>query len=160
MKAVITKQNQNGTNYANNKEVVSTWTVVGKINGELRDVVTLRCYMGRSSSASVVYASIWVSGRDCYTAGSGSAGGGGYDKQSAAAQEAIARAGIELYGDVYAVNGKRSEYNYTTKQTEVTKENLKKRAYIGGVGSTAIEAAILAIAKAAGASGKMLVVRN
>jgi len=160
MKAKITKNVSNAYNYSRDKEIVGTWNVVGKVNGELRDVVTARCYMGRSSSASVVYASVWVHvGNNC-TSGKGSAGGGGYHKQSAAIGDAIDSAGIELYGDVYASGGVRKEYNYTTKQVDIIKENLKKRAYIGGVGDTAIDAALLAIAKAAGVRGKLLIVRN
>jgi hypothetical protein len=160
MKAKITKNVSNAYNYSRDKELVSSYNVVGKVGGELRDVVTARCYMGRSSSASVVYASLWVHVGDNCTSGKGSAGGGGYHKQSAAIGEAISSAGIELYGDVYAHDGFRSWYNPETKQSERTKEDLAKRAHIGGVGDSAIEAALLAIAKAAGVRGKMLIVRN
>ena len=36
MKAVITKQASNAVNHSGQKEVVSCWSVMGKINGELR----------------------------------------------------------------------------------------------------------------------------
>jgi len=63
MKAIITKQVQNATNYGNNKETVSKFVVLGKLNGEMREVVDCRVYMGRSASASTVYASLWVHGQ-------------------------------------------------------------------------------------------------
>lgn len=84
--------------------------------------VETRLWMGRSSSASVVYCSIWVRSRDGkrYLSGRGSAGGYGYHKQSAALDDAIRSAGIRLAGS------------------------------IGGCGEQAMEHALLAIAKAAG----------
>jgi hypothetical protein len=163
MKAIIKTQNQNGKNYAGDKEVVGTWNVVGKIKGELRDIVTARCYMGRSSSASVVYGSIWVHGDDIYCAGSGSAGGYGYHKPSAALAEAIDKAGIELYGSPYEPrrwDGNEKRVLTDQEMAAQKRKSDKTRCHIGGVGDSAIEAALLAIAKAAGAKGKLLIVRN
>ena len=64
--------------------------------------------MGRSNSASVVYCSIWVhshvpqdSGlKNGYWSGRGTAGGGGYHKESAALAGAIESAGITLEGNI------------------------------------------------------------
>lgn len=145
MKAIIRTQEQNARQ-PDNKEMVSTYDVVGTIDGKLRSVVTARCYMGRSSSASVVYACLWVHGKDVYTSGKGNAGGWGYHKESAAIDSAIRSAGIELYGSPYGA--------------ERDKANAKKQTSISGVGSAAIEDALLAIAKAAGGRGRMLIVRN
>jgi hypothetical protein len=42
------------------------------------------------------YACLWVNGRSAWSSGSGFAGGGGYHKASAALQAAISNAGIHL----------------------------------------------------------------
>ena len=91
----ITPQ-QNGKNLSNSKEMVDTWNLVVYHDDMLKSPITIRCYMGRSSSASVVYASIWVGTKDISTSGNGSAGGGGYCKLSAAVDSAIRNAGIVL----------------------------------------------------------------
>lgn len=163
IKAIIRTQQKNGSDYSNKKELVSSWSVVGTINGELREIVTVRCYMGRSRNSSTVYASIWVNGDDIHTSGKGCAGGYGYNKHSAAVGEAIKSAGIELYGNPYGVQ----QYNYEEKrayteeeQKNMLKETMKSRCYINGVGDKAIEEAIKAIAKAAGAKGELLIIRS
>ena len=145
MKAIIRTQEQNARQ-PDNKELVSTYDVVGTIDGKLCSIVTARCYMGRSSSASVVYACLWVHGKDVYTSGRGQAGGWGYHKESAAIDSAIRSAGIELYGSPYG--------------SERDKADAKKQTSISGVGSSAIDDALMAIAKAAGARGHLLIVRN
>jgi hypothetical protein len=66
------------------------------VSGFNKNLITVKFYMGRSSNASVVYCNIWL-GNDTHCAsGTGSAGGGGYHKKSAALQEAIDSAGIAL----------------------------------------------------------------
>lgn len=148
MKAVITKQVSNACNYTNEKETVSKYVVLDRAGKEFVDC---RGYMSRSRQASTVYASIWVHGAEVYTSGAGKAGGYGYHKGSAAIQSAIDSAGIELYGDVYE--------GYTGDMTPAEKRALsKRRARISGVGESAIRAALLAIAKAAGLKGKPLFV--
>ena len=103
MKAVLTKQNvSNGHNYGGEKEMVSAFSIIGKIDGKLQAVVTARCYMGRSKNSSTVYASVWAHGTGVCIAGHGSAGGYGYHKESAAIGSAISSAGVELYGSPYA----------------------------------------------------------
>ena len=89
-------------------------------NASPKSIVDLRIYEGRSRSASVVYALAWINALGEYGNGKGSAGGYGYDKYSAAAGEALESAGVTL-----------SER-------------------IEGVGETAIRAALVAIAHAAG----------
>jgi hypothetical protein len=84
--------------------------------------VTIRLYW----PGSVCYACIWVNGEAIHTSGSGSAGGGGYCKASAAAGEAIRNAGFTL------------------------------QSRIDGVGTNAIEQAVLAIAAAVGYPEAML----
>jgi hypothetical protein len=59
--------------------------------------------MGRSPSSSVVYCSVWVNSANYSSSGKGSAGGGGYHKESAALQAALTSAGIELRGDPYKI---------------------------------------------------------
>lgn len=65
-------------------------------DGEILVPVDVRFYMGRSSSASVVKCAIWIYSTDHHGMGYGSAGGYGYDKQSAALDEAIESCGIKL----------------------------------------------------------------
>ena len=163
MKAVITKPQQNGYNYSRDKELMHAYTVMGRINGKLIEVLTARTYMARSRSASKVYASIWVHIGDCVS-GAGSAGGYGYHKESAAFQDAIKSAGIELYGSAY---GEPDRWNHPEKREYTPKERAamkraddKKRCFIGGVGETAMRAAFEAIAKAAGARGKLTFIQH
>lgn len=134
----------NARNYGGEKETVSTYTVVGKINGKLAVIVTARMYMGRSNSASTVYCSLWVNFGN-YTSGKGQAGGYGYHKESAALQDAISSAGIKLYGSNYPHWGDK-------------KPDYKKQANIGGCGTGSMETALKSIARAAGAKGELLIV--
>ena len=102
----------NGRNWADTKEVVRRWSVV--VAGErfpykrdlrsfpfLREPITVRWYMGRSSSASVVYCSVWVRGVDHEWSGHGKAGGFGYDKYSASFEDALSGAGIKLSSSIH-----------------------------------------------------------
>ena len=140
IRATFTAENSNARNRANEKEIVGGFKLIcRKAEAEVVDV---RFYMGRGSYASTVYCSIWVTlaaGKkpadwEYWTvSGSGHAGGYGYDKRSSALEDAIERAGIELYGDCYG----RAE-----------KPDFKKRARIGGTG--VVEPALCAIAYAAG----------
>ena len=145
----------NGKNHAVEKELVSAYSVIGKINGELREVVVARAYMGRSRNASTVYASIWVHGGDIYCSGHGRAGGHGYHKESAAFDSAIRSADIELYGDPSG-----GYYDDTPEGRKAKREDAKKRCRIHGVGSDAMRLAFEAIARAAGAKGKLLFVSH
>lgn len=97
IKARIVKKAENARR-PDNKKLVSAFSLVVRLpSGDIREVVTARCYMGRSASASVVYAVLWVRCKDGeWTSGSGSAGGYGYHKESAAIASAISSAGIEL----------------------------------------------------------------
>lgn len=163
MKAVFTKPQSNGYNYSRDKELVGAYTIMGRINGEMREIVTARAYMGRSRSASTVYASIWVHAGERYTSGTGSAGGYGYHKESAAFADAIRSAGIELWGSVYGPD----RYNYAEKRENtlaemraIARKQEKQRAHIGGVGESAMRAAFEAIARAVGAKGKLLFIQH
>jgi hypothetical protein len=100
MKATLGSENSSAVNYGVNKELVSTWNVIVNSNDGLKNIITARCYMGRSASASTVHASIWVHSTDHQTSGTGKAGGYGYHKASAAIAEAIKSAGIELDEDI------------------------------------------------------------
>ena len=100
MKATIKELENNGKNYGCKKELIKTENVV---SNTLKELITVRCYMGRSANASVVYASIWVHGPEHFTSGTGKAGGYGYHKSSAAIGDAIKSAGIELSKDIEGV---------------------------------------------------------
>jgi hypothetical protein len=97
IKASIIKKAENAKR-PDNKELVSAYSLVVRLpSGELREVITVKCYMGHSTSASVVHAVLWVKCADNHwTSGSGHAGGYGYHKESAAISDAISSAGIEL----------------------------------------------------------------
>jgi hypothetical protein len=189
MKAKLTKiELSNGRNLGRDKELVSAYSVIGRINGELREVVCARAYMGRSARSSVVYASIWVHAPIICISGHGSAGGYGYHKESTAFAEAIESAGIELWGDQYADEsgmvykdfpnpewseekravayaesndaGRRFDWRTPRTLRRKVKEDLKNRARIGGCGDSSMRCAFLAIARAAGARGKLLIVSH
>ncbi len=100
MKATIGKQVFNAVNYGDKKELIKTFNL---ITDELKEIITVRCYMGRSASASTVYASIWVNAPDIHTSGKGKAGGYGYHKASAAVADAISSAGITLDTNISGV---------------------------------------------------------
>ncbi len=188
MLAKFTGNKENARNMAPEKETVSKYLVIGKVDGREKEIVDARVYMGRSSSSSTVYASIWVRGANgLYTTGRGTAGGYGYHKESAAIAGAISSAGIELYGQPYAdekgyfygtvknpawrpfeertpEEQENKNYGWTVpeyiriKRKENAKE-LKNRAHIDGIGSEAVKVALLAIAKAAGGCGRLLFVQ-
>ena len=135
MKAVFCgEEKSNAKNLANEKETISQYIIVDKKTE--KEVINCRVYMGRSSSSSQVYASIWISNNGLYTSGYGTAGGYGYHKESAAIDAAITSAGFELFGNVYARSNEKPDF--------------KKQCHIGGVGESAIDSALLAIAYSIG----------
>jgi hypothetical protein len=113
----------NGRRLADKECINSLFAVVSTTTTPMC-AVTVRWYMGRSRSASVVYCSIYVNMHDqpteVHCSGYGKASGSGYDKRSAAFQEAVDSAGITL----------------------------PKR--VSGRGHTAVESAVRSIAAAAG----------
>jgi hypothetical protein len=112
----------NARNLSPDKETVQQWGYICRAkdyDGKTiqQEAINLRWYMGRSKAASVVYCSVWVNpprgtrfgyaGSDSepnplmwdrHPSGYGNAGGGGYDKFSAAACGAIRSAGFNLEG--------------------------------------------------------------
>jgi hypothetical protein len=125
--------------------------------GEIKELVTVRWYMGGSSSASTVYCCLWVHGKEYWISGKGQAGGYGYHKSSAALQDAITSAGINLVGNPYKGTEKSFEEteryyeNDELKYRRVTvKQDFTKSCNIGGCGDTASEDAVKAICEALG----------
>ena len=116
-----------------NKEMVCCYNVVVAAKARLINAVTARLYMGRSKNASVVYACLWIRSQDYYCSGKGQAGGGGYDKRSAAVAEAINSAGVTLFDD----------------------NDNDNRVYEGN-----IEESLEAIVRALGYKGKLLLIYN
>lgn len=90
------KQLKPAVNHGVKKELIHQFVAIAINNGEWIEPITVRCYMGRSSHASVVYASIWLENGQ---SGSGRAGGYGYHI-SAAIDDAIRNAGIILDRDI------------------------------------------------------------
>ena len=141
IKAKIVKKAENAKR-PDNKELVSAFSLVVRLpSGEMREVITVKCYMGRSASASVIHAVMWVKCADGHwTSGNGSAGGYGYHKESAAIASAISSAGIELQ----ELENDRSDHLFD----------------IGGTGSSYYPQVFEAIARAAGYRGRTLIVSH
>lgn len=114
----------NGRNYGGEKETMNTWSLIAYTKGEFKQIICVRSYMGRSTSASVVYSSAWISSytskHSISVSGRGQAGGYGYHKTSSAVAQAFEGAGITL------------------------------NHHISGAGDAAIEDAMKAIAKKLG----------
>lgn len=104
----VTSDISNAVNHSGKKELIEAMSiVVATPDKTLHEVCTARWWMGRSREASTVYCSVWIRrpgiSKDgtwikegAWWSGSGSAGGGGYHKGSAALDEAIRSAGITL----------------------------------------------------------------
>ena len=139
IKAHITKKAENAKR-PDNKELVSAYSLVVRLpSGDMREVITVRCYMGRSASASVLHAVMWVCCADGHWAsGSGSAGGWGYHKESAAIADAIKSAGIELQD----LENDRKDHWFD----------------LGGTGTSYYPQVFEAIVRAAGYRGRTLLV--
>ena len=127
----------NARNLCGDKILADRYRLVAVADGErvqgapLAELAQVDIYEGRSRNASTVYASAWIRGaRDC-PSGSGSAGGYGYHKASAAAAEALRAAGVRLIS--------------------TDAEGRERPADIGGAGESAIIAALFAVGVALGA---------
>jgi len=95
---------RNAVNCYGKKELMKSekLTAFEKKTNTFHTVLDARWYMGRSSSASVLYCSVWITLRNGRSiSGHGSAGGGGYDKYSAAFDDAVTSAGIILESSVH-----------------------------------------------------------
>ena len=105
----------NGKNYGGDKEMIAALSCIAYYKGEILEPVILRLYIGRSRSAHTVYAAIWCNERNAKTGeyvsacGHGKAGGYGYCKQSAAADDAIRNAGIALSESISGVGQRAVE---------------------------------------------------
>ena len=87
MKATIVSEKHNANMAYDSRELTKAYVV---LSGN-KEVIRVKLFMGRSSQASVVYCNFFVIGLQ---SGAGTAGGYGYDKQSA---------GIELSEDIGGV---------------------------------------------------------
>jgi hypothetical protein len=92
-----TTEHHNAVNHSGKKEITDVFILTTKEGAELE----ARCWMGRSRTASTVYAAFWIYGPNISLSGKGSAGGYGYHKASAAIEEAIKSAGITLDVDIH-----------------------------------------------------------
>jgi len=129
MKAKIIETRENAKNLGNSKEMVDTYNVIALTKKGLKNIVTCRCYMGRSNSASTVFASIWVHGK-VYTSGYGYAGGYGYHKVSAAIADAISSAGIKLDKSIHGVGDSAVEEALIAIENYKDKEKLGKKMLV------------------------------
>lgn len=131
--ATLKASQDNARHLGGDKEQTDSRTLVVCVDGEIAEAVKLRCWMGRSRSASVVHASVWFRAPDgdSYRTGRGQAGGHGYCKHSAASEAALDAAGV-----------------YIMTRPEDGEE--PRFADIGGAGMDAVEAGLLAAAVAMG----------
>ena len=117
-------------NHSGKKEEIRRMLVVGRPARGMKVLLDVRWYRGRSKSTSTVYCSFWLSRPDrnvCRLTGAGRAGECGYDKPSAAFDDAIDNSGAKLSRSV------------------------------AGVGSSASEEAALALVRATGYRGQVLI---
>lgn len=171
MKAKIfqTKAKQNAYAMDGKREEINRLRVMLAHGGQLHTLADARLYMGRSSRSSVVYCSVWLSNSGAVYAmetgaesidasGRGDAGGWGYHKQSAALGSALSAAGVELYGSPYSVqrwdHDKKREKTPAELRAEQRKAN-KTRAYINGVGCSAMREAMRAVGEELKRAGKL-----
>lgn len=121
MKAIITeKPGKFNINHRKEDNFQKEICVLEILPDSVREVVTMRQYGTKAKN----YVCLWVHCEHSYRNGSGSAGGYGYHRPSAAAEEAIKNAGITLDEP------------------------------IGGVGDSAMREACLAIAEAVSPHGR------
>ena len=104
-----------GHNYGNEKEICSTFNVIVIQKGRMVEAVTCRIYMGRSRSASTVYATVWLHGKEYHGSGTGQAGGYGYHKESAAVDTALAMAGVKLSRSVHGTGETQAALEATAR---------------------------------------------
>lgn len=154
MKAILPKIEVYNASQPQNKETISSWVALANTKEGIKELVKVRWYMSRTSSASVVYCCIWVHGKLFRMSGKGQAGGYGCHKPSAALQDALTSAGIKLVGSPY--HGTKATYEQTERQEDGSykrvsyKQNFKKECSIDGCGATSSEDAIKAICEALG----------
>lgn len=60
MKAILPKTETSNARQPQNKEVVETISLIGCKANKMKELITARFYMGRSTSASVVYCCLWI----------------------------------------------------------------------------------------------------
>lgn len=137
--AYITATGKGTKNYQSKEVIASYSLIVSTHDRGLQEVVRAKLYMGRSKSASTVYANVWISGPSSAHRGSGSAGGYGYHKESEALARAFEDAGVRLY---HTPKGSTEEVPFD----------------FGGTGSSYYEEIFEAIAKAVGQDGPSLLV--
>lgn len=127
-------QKQENARMLDNKASIGGYVVVAYKDGKFYEPVTVRLWGPKSGKSGVVHCGLWVSNRnDFYTTGKGHAGGWGYHKPSEAIANAIDSAGITLLGSPYG--------------RDVPENTI---CHIGGVGESAIQSALSAIAVALG----------
>ncbi len=103
-KIVAIKETEGRVNWRSldSKEVIHTWHLVGNKANEARmaHIAEVKCYMGKASSSSVVYATVRVMYNNDFLSGAGQAKGGFYCKQSSSVNGAFESAGIVLENDI------------------------------------------------------------
>lgn len=76
-----------------NRGLNAEYSIIAFVDGKFISPITLRTYWVGGAKH---YACLWINASPIHCTGSGSAGGGGYCKESAASYEAITKAGIKL----------------------------------------------------------------
>ena len=78
------------------KETIYQADGIAVVNGKIEQPIQARFFMGRSNSASIVFCAVSISTNDLSTRGHGQAGGYGYDRCSAALDNALLSANVQL----------------------------------------------------------------
>ena len=92
----IFKDGMSARSHRKKNNFMEQYTGFALIDGVLREIVILRIYGTNAKN----YACLWYNNTDEWGSGSGSAGGYGYHRPSAAAQEAFEKAGVTLSEDI------------------------------------------------------------
>ena len=108
MKAIIGDLQANGQNLSDKKELVATWNLIIHHQDRLLDLMTVRCWTGRSRPGWTIWASFWLHGNSKHASGHGKVSGWGFDHYGPAITAAIESAGITL---LHSMIGTRCEIN-------------------------------------------------
>lgn len=107
MKALIGELQTNGKNLSDKRELTVSWNLIAYHQDRLIDLMTVRCWTGRSRPGWTIWATFWLHGNSKYASGHGHIGGWGFDHYGPAVTEAIESAGITLINPL----GNRMEIN-------------------------------------------------
>jgi len=110
-------------NHRKENHFMEQYTALVLTKDGMREAVTLRVYGTRAMN----YVCLWFNNGDQWASGTGSAGGYGYHRPSAAAAEAFKKAGVELSE---RINGQGDEIIREAVEALAKKLYPRKKVYI------------------------------